>query len=101
MRKDVRRTRKEEAAQRGIQGAIGVPSPARRSTNAICCPLNRDFVMQPSSPARAAKLESSSFPPSSFRGARQRKPKPFVWTANSDRIIEKVSGGYQAIASNY
>jgi hypothetical protein len=28
-----------------------------------------------------------------------QKPKPFTWTADPDRIIEKVNRGYQAITS--
>jgi hypothetical protein len=27
--------------------------------------------------------------------------KPFVWTADPDRIIKKVSRGYQALASDH
>src|SRR5271154_2444558 len=34
-----------------------------------------------------------------YLGEHNRKPKPFVWTADPDRIIEKVNRGYQAIAS--
>jgi transposase len=33
-------------------------------------------------------------------GEPNRKPKPFVWTADPDRIIEKVNRRYKAIASN-
>jgi len=33
-------------------------------------------------------------------GEHNRKPKPFVWTADPDRIIEKVNRGHQAIASD-
>jgi hypothetical protein len=36
-----------------------------------------------------------------MRGEHNRKPKPFVWTADPDRIIEKVNRGYQAMASNH
>ena len=35
-----------------------------------------------------------------YLGEHNRKPKPFVWTADPDHIIEKVNHGYQAIASN-
>jgi len=35
-----------------------------------------------------------------YLGEHNRKPTPFVWTADPDRIIEKVEGGYQAMASN-
>jgi hypothetical protein len=28
-------------------------------------------------------------------------PKPFVWTADPDRIIEKLNRGYQVLASNH
>ncbi len=30
-----------------------------------------------------------------------RKPKPFAWTADPDRIIEKVNRGHRAIVSDY
>ena len=36
-----------------------------------------------------------------YLGEHNRKPKPFVWTADPDRIIEKVNRGYQAIASDH
>jgi hypothetical protein len=29
-----------------------------------------------------------------------RQPKPFVWTADPDRIIKKVNPGYQVLASD-
>ena len=35
-----------------------------------------------------------------YLGEHNRKPKPFVWTADPDRIIEKVDGGHQVIASH-
>jgi transposase len=34
-----------------------------------------------------------------YLGEHNRKPRPFVWTADPDRIIEKVNRGYQVIAS--
>ena len=37
----------------------------------------------------------------SYLGEHNRKPKPFVWTADPDRIIEKVNRGHQAIASDH
>ena len=36
-----------------------------------------------------------------YLGEHNRKPKPFVWTADPDRIIEKVNRGYQVIASDH
>jgi transposase len=36
-----------------------------------------------------------------YLGEHNRQPKPFVWTADPDRIIEKVNRGYQAIASDH
>jgi transposase len=36
-----------------------------------------------------------------YLGEHNRKPKPFVWTADPDRIIEKVNRGHQAIASHH
>ena len=30
-----------------------------------------------------------------------QRPKPFVWTADPDRIIAKVNRGYQTLASNH
>jgi hypothetical protein len=36
-----------------------------------------------------------------YLGEHNRKPKPFVWTVDPDRIIEKVNRGYQAIASDH
>ena len=30
-----------------------------------------------------------------------QRPKPFVWTADPDRIIEKVNRGHQTLASNH
>jgi hypothetical protein len=41
---------------------------------------------------------STSRPPSTDIS---RKPKPFVWTADPDRIIEKVNRGYQVMASDH
>ena len=36
-----------------------------------------------------------------YLGDHNRQPKPFVWTADPDRIIEKVKRGYHAIASDH
>ena len=36
-----------------------------------------------------------------YLGEHNRKLKPFVWTADPDRIIEKVNRGHQAIASDH
>jgi transposase len=36
-----------------------------------------------------------------YLGEHNRKPKPFVWTADPNRIIENVNRGYQVIASNH
>jgi hypothetical protein len=36
-----------------------------------------------------------------YLGEHNRKPKAFVWTADPDRIIEKVNRGHQAIASHH
>ena len=36
-----------------------------------------------------------------YLGEHNRKPKPFVWTADPDRIIEKVNRGHQAMASDH
>ena len=36
-----------------------------------------------------------------YLGEHNRDPKPFVWTADPDRIIEKVNRGHQAMASNH
>ena len=36
-----------------------------------------------------------------YLGEHNRKPKPFVWTADPDRIIEKVNRGHQVIASDH
>ena len=36
-----------------------------------------------------------------YLGEHNRKPKPFVWTADPDRIIEKVNRWYQVIASHH
>ncbi len=36
-----------------------------------------------------------------YLGEHNRKPRPFVWTADPDRIIEKVNRGHQAIASDH
>jgi transposase len=36
-----------------------------------------------------------------YLGEHNRKPKPFVWTADPDRIIEKVNRGYQVLASHH
>ncbi len=30
-----------------------------------------------------------------------QRPKPFVWTADPDRIIAKVNRGYQTLASDH
>jgi hypothetical protein len=34
-------------------------------------------------------------------GEHNRQPKPFVWTADPDRIIEKLARGYQVLASDH
>jgi hypothetical protein len=34
-----------------------------------------------------------------YLAEHNRQPKPFVWTADPDRIIEKVNRGYQAVVS--
>ena len=36
-----------------------------------------------------------------YLGEHNRKSKPFVWTADPDRIIEKVNRRYQVIASDH
>jgi hypothetical protein len=36
-----------------------------------------------------------------YLGEHNRKPKPFVWTADPDRIVENVNRGHQAIASDH
>jgi transposase len=36
-----------------------------------------------------------------YLGEHNRKPKPFIWTADPDRIIEKVNRGYQVLASDH
>ena len=36
-----------------------------------------------------------------YLGEHNRKPKPFVWTADPDRIIEKANRGYQVMASSH
>ena len=36
-----------------------------------------------------------------YLGEHNRKSKPFVWTADPDRVIEKVNRGHQAIASDH
>jgi len=34
-----------------------------------------------------------------YLGEHNRKLKPFLWTADPNRIIEKLNRGYQALAS--
>ena len=36
-----------------------------------------------------------------YLGEHNRKPKPFVWTADPDRIIQKVNRGHQVLASDH
>jgi transposase len=36
-----------------------------------------------------------------YLGEHNRKPKPFLWTADPDRIIERVNRGYHVMASNH
>jgi transposase len=36
-----------------------------------------------------------------YLAEHNQHPKPFVWTADPDRIIEKLNRGYQALASNH
>jgi transposase len=36
-----------------------------------------------------------------FVAEHNRRPKPFVWTADPDRIIEKVNRGYHAMTSDH
>jgi hypothetical protein len=36
-----------------------------------------------------------------YLGEHNRKPKPFVWTADPNRIIEKLNRGYRVLASDH
>jgi hypothetical protein len=36
-----------------------------------------------------------------YLGEHNRKSKPFVWTADPERIIKKVNRGHQVITSNH
>ena len=36
-----------------------------------------------------------------YLGEHNRKPKPFVWTADPDHIIDKLNRGYRVFASNH
>ena len=36
-----------------------------------------------------------------YLGEHNRKPKPFVWTADPNRIIEKINRGHQVLASDH
>ena len=36
-----------------------------------------------------------------YLAEHNQRPKPFTWTADPDRIIEKVNRGYQALASDH
>jgi transposase len=36
-----------------------------------------------------------------YLGEHNRKPKPFVWTADPNRIIEKINRGHQLLASDH
>jgi hypothetical protein len=36
-----------------------------------------------------------------YLGEHNRQPKPFVWTADPDRIIEKLARWYQVLASDH
>jgi transposase len=36
-----------------------------------------------------------------YLGEHNQKPKPFVWTADPDHIIEKVNRGHQVLASDH
>jgi transposase len=36
-----------------------------------------------------------------YLGEHNRRPKPFVWTADPDRIIEKANRGHQVIAADH
>jgi hypothetical protein len=36
-----------------------------------------------------------------YLGEHNRKPKPFVWTADPNRIIEKINRGHQMLASDH
>jgi hypothetical protein len=49
----------------------------------------------------AAVYSPSSRGSMRYLGEHNRKPKPFVWTADPDRIFEKVNRGYQAMASKH
>jgi hypothetical protein len=36
-----------------------------------------------------------------YLGEHNRKPKPFLWTADPYRIIEKINRGHQVIGSDH
>jgi hypothetical protein len=36
-----------------------------------------------------------------YLGEHNRKPKPLVWSADPDRIIEKANRGYQVMAPDH
>jgi hypothetical protein len=36
-----------------------------------------------------------------YLAEHNRKPKPFVWTADPNRIIEKINRAHQALASEH
>jgi transposase len=36
-----------------------------------------------------------------YLGEHNRKPKPFLWTADPDRIIAKLNRAYQVLASDH
>jgi hypothetical protein len=36
-----------------------------------------------------------------YLAEHNQRPKPFVWTADPDRILDKLRRGYQALESNH
>jgi hypothetical protein len=51
--------------------------------------------------AARLKLSMSTRARTESRHEHNQHPNPFIWTADPDRIIEKVSRGYQALASDH
>ena len=66
--------------------------------------LNAVEASSPSSPSAASSAacsapSSTSRPPSTASSRAQHQPKPFVWTADPDRIIAAVKRGHQTLDS--
>jgi len=89
-----------------IMRRAGVSKPCvwcwqERFTHEGVAGLLRDKTRKPGLPPLPPALVDLQAAINRYVGEHNRKPKPFLWTADPDRIIEKVKRGYQVMASDH